>query len=309
MPAPLDTQHGARLAAVPRAPARTGAMPLERWTDVARGATQRADRQAVELISRLFESMVADRRVPQDVMLLIARLHGPAMRLAMRDRSLLDHDSHPLWRFINQLVFVAEMSPDAADPERQALLRTAQMTIDQLASEALQQSGLYRWAWERLQAYLGQRLKRRLATLSSQVGALQKSLRQPAGREAAPVTASGPLDAHQLDTVPAEFIDSQVAAPTADTAAADTWLGALNAGDWTRLFLSGRWVQAQLLWRSEGGEILLFGDGASDETWAVRRAALLLMHGHGLAKTLRVRSIVGSAAHRVQQDVAAESAA
>jgi hypothetical protein len=33
------------------------------------------------------------------------------------------------------------------------------------------------------------------------------------------------------------------------------------------------------------------------------------MHSHGLVKTLRVRSIVGSAAQRVQQDVAAETAA
>ncbi len=79
MPAPLDTQQGARLAAVPAAAPRTGAVPLERWSEVARGTTQRAD-----------------RRVPQDVTLLISRLHGPAMRLAVRDRSLLDHDRHPL---------------------------------------------------------------------------------------------------------------------------------------------------------------------------------------------------------------------
>lgn len=308
MPAPLDTQQGPRLTAVPPPPARTGAMPLERWTDVARGTTQRADRQAIELISRLFEAMIADRRVPQDVMLLIARLHGPAMRLALRDRSLLDHDRHPLWRFVNQLAFVAEMAPDAADPERQALLRTAQVTIDQLASEQVQHTGLYRWAWERLQAYLDKRLKRRLATLASQIGALQNAEQRDGRREAAPSTLSGPLDAHQLDTVPAEFIDSLVAAgPGAP--AADAWLASLVAGDWVRMFINGRWLQAQLLWQGERAEFWLFGDGSSDETWAVRRRALALMHDHGLVKTLRVRSLVGSAAQRVQHEVAAESAA
>ena len=117
LPAPLVTPAPAA------APARA---PAERWTDIARGATQRADRQAVELVSRLFEAMVADRRLPQDVVLLISRLHGPAMRLAVRDRSLLDHDTHPLWRFLNQLAFNAGMAPEAEDPERQALLRTAQ---------------------------------------------------------------------------------------------------------------------------------------------------------------------------------------
>lgn len=312
MPAPLDTQHGARLVAVPPPAPRTGAMPLERWNDVARGTTQRADRQAIELISRLFEAMIADRRVPQDVMLLISRLHGPAMRLAIRDRSLLDHDSHPLWRFINQLVFIAEMTPHGGDPERLALLRTAQATIDQLASEAVQHTGLYRWAWEHLQGFLDKRLQRRLATLASQVGALQKSELKmgvkDGRRDAVPSTLNAPLDADQLDTVPAEFIDSGVT-PGQNLSAAEAWLAALRTGDWARMFLQGRWLQAQLLWRGERGEFLLFGDGSSDETWAVRSRALALMHGHGLVKTLRVRSIVGNAAERVQQDVAAETAA
>ncbi|MFN9744316.1 MAG: DUF1631 family protein [Betaproteobacteria bacterium] len=310
MPAPLDTQHCTHLVAVPPPAPRTGAMPLERWTDVARGTTQRADRQAIELVSRLFEAMIADRRVPQDVTLLISRLHGPAMRLAIRDRSLLDHDRHPLWRYINQLVFIAEMTPHGGDPERLALLRTAQATIDQLASEAVQHTGLYRWAWDHLQGFLDKRMQRRLATLASQVGALQKSelKLKDSRRDAAPSTLNGPLDAHQLDTVPAEFIDSGVT-PAQSVSAAEAWLAALDTGDWARMFLQGRWLQAQLLWRGEQGEYLLFGDGASDETWAVRSRALALMHSHGLVKTLRVRSIVGSAAQRVQQDVAAETAA
>jgi hypothetical protein len=303
-----DTQQGARLAAAP-AP-RTDATPLERWTTIARDTTQRADRQTIELVGRLFEAMIADRRVPQDVMLLISRLHGPAMRLAVRDRSLLDHDFHPLWRFINQLVFIAEMTPHGGDSERLALLRTAQDTIDQIASEATQHTGLYRLAWDHLQGFLDKRLQRRLATLTSQVAALQKSELELQGSrpDAAPSMLDGPLDADQLDTVPAKLIHHHVT-PAQDDSAAKAWLAALQIGDWARMFMQGRWLQAQLLWRGEQGEYLLFGDGASDETWAVRSRALVLMHGHGLAKTLRVRSIVGTAAQRVQQDVSAETAA
>jgi hypothetical protein len=304
MPAPLDTQHGARLAAV----SRTGAVPLERWTDVARGTTQRADRQAIELISRLFEAMIADSRLPQDVMLLVSRLHGPAMRLATRDRTLLDHDTHPLWRFINQLAFTAEMAPQPRDPERLALLRTAQLTIDQLASEPTQHTGLYRWALERLEVFLKKRSDRRLATLATQVATLQKAERKAERGEAVATTLSGPLDAHQLDTVPAEFIET-APAPADDLGTAEAWVASLAVGDWARLVMGGAWRQAQLLWRSGSGELHLIGDGASDETWAVRSRALALMHRHGLAKTLRVRSVVGSAAQKVQDEVAAESAA
>ena len=303
MPAPQDTQHGLSYQGQ-----SSPSQEVERWSDVARGTTQRADRQAIELVSRLFEAMLTDSRVPPDVTLLISRLHGPAMRLALRDRALLDHNKHPLWRFINQLVFAAEMSPDGFDPERLQLLKVAQATIDQLASEPEQNTGLYRWAVERLDAFLHKRLTRRLAALASQVGALQKLEDKLANGQSPPSTLSGPLDFHQLDTVPAEFMDRDLPSPSNGLTAAE-WLNKLNPGAWVRMFFKGRWVQAQLLWPGERREFLLFGDGGSDETWAVRAGALVLMHGNGLIKTLKQRSIVGSAAARVQEQVSAASAA
>ncbi len=311
MPAPLETQHGhtQSLSFQGQRPGPAARMPaLERWTDVARGTTQRADRQAIELVSRLFEAMMCDVRVPADVQLLISRLHGPAMRLALRDRSLLDQGKHPLWRFINQLVFSAQMAPEAGDPERQQLLKVAQVTIDQLASEPVQNTGLYAWALERLDSFLAKRLTRRLASLASQVGALQKLEDQVADGRGPPSTMSGPLDFHQLDTVPAEFMPTDMPAAV-DKAVANEWLDRLRAGDWLRMFFKGRWLHAQLLWPGERREFLLFGDGASDQTWAVRARALSLMHGNGLAKTLKQRSIVGSAAVRVQEQVASDPSA
>ena len=303
MPAQQDTQHGLSYQG------QSGrSQQPERWSDVARGTTHRADRQAIELVSRLFEAMLTDSRVPPDVILLISRLHGPAMRLALRDRALLDHNRHPLWRFINQLVFAAEMAPDGFDPERLQLLKLAQATIDQLASEPAQNTALYRWAVERLDAFLHKRLTRRLAAVASQVGALQKLEDKLANGQGPPSTMSGPLDFHQLDTVPAEFMDSNLPSSASSPSAAE-WLNKLNPGDWVRMFFKGRWVQAQLLWPGERREFLLFGDGGSDETWAVRAGALVLMHGNGLIKTLKQRSIVGSAAARVHEQVGAASAA
>jgi len=312
MPAPSDTQQG---LLHPRPPAQApeeqhtqpGALPLERWTDVARGTTNRADRQNIELVSRLFEAMIADSHMPQDTVLFITRLHGPAMRLALRDRTLLDHDTHPLWRFIDQLLFAAEMAPDPTDPERVHLLRTAQATVDQLASEPNQHSGLYEWAVERLQVYLRKRLERRLSSLAGQIetlGALEARLAQG---EVLPSTLSGPLDAHQLETVPAEFMESSADAMA--SGGPNTLLGTLRVGDWLRLFFQGRWRQAQLLWRVDSGSLMLFGDGASAQTWAVRWRALERMQEHGLIKPMPVRSVLAMAAARVQRDVAAEAAA
>lgn len=332
MPAPLEmppdgsisyqgqppASASASASASATAPPRTGsggahsrqaalAPPREHWTEVARLTPHRADRQAIELVSRLFDAMQSDDRLPRDVSLLISRLHGPAMRLALHDPSLLDKGEHPLWRFVNRLGFAAEMSPEAADPERVRLLQLAQGAIDQLASEPEQNTGLYRWALERLDGFLDKRLARRLASLASEQGALQKLEDKLYLGAAVPSTLHGTLDVPQLDTVPAQLLDDSVAEPDA-YAQAEDWLARLQPGDWVRAFMQGRWVQAQVLWPSERREIWLVGDGGSDATWAVRRNALIRLHSQGLLKALKQRSIVGAAATRVQEQVAQATA-
>jgi hypothetical protein len=279
----------------------------EHWSEVARKATSRADRQAVELVSRLFDAVSEDERVPDDIKKLIARLRGPAMHLTLSDTGMLDRDTHPLWQFINRLVYEAEMAPDAADPERVQLLRLGLSTIQQLLSEPEQNAGLYTWALERLTIFLNKRLTRRLATASTQIAILQKLEDRLTAGHTAPTTLHGMLDVPELDTVPAELL-GEPAMATRTPSTGERWLDELVPGDWIRMFIQGRWVRARLLWPGERREVWLFGDGASDATWAVRRGALILMHRERLAKTLRQRSIVASAAAKVQQQVAAAAA-
>lgn len=305
MPAPMEVQlsYDGQAPRPGAAPAPAGARK-EHWTEVVRGTSNRVDRQSVELVSRLFEAMLSDERVPADVGMVISRLHGPAMRLALRDGSMLDQNKHPLWRFINRLVFECEMAPDAADPERKQLLKTAYATVEQLVAEPEQNNGLYRWALDRLESFLHKRLTRRLAAAASQIGALQKLEDKILSGRASPSAFQGMLDVEELDTVPADLLDHRPPPSRTDTPT-DVWLDGLKPGDWVRMFLQGRWVHCRLLWPGERGEVWLFGDGASDATWAVRRGALLNMHAERLAKTLKERSIVGSAAARVQEQVAA----
>jgi len=275
---------------------------------VARQTPNRLDRQAVELVGRLFEAIVTDERVPPDVILLISRLHGPAMRLTLRDAGVLDQLSHPLWRFIHLVTYQAEMAPDKADPERRRLLRLAQQLIDQIAAEPDQRPTIYRRAVQAVEDFLRQRLQRRLTAAATQVGALQKLEHQMLdGGEGGPDTIGGMVDLPVMDTVSADILlEATSAEPPPSTAAAGVWLSSLEVGTWVRLFLSGRWVHAQLLWIGDRAEVWLFGDGASDATWAVRRGALLRLHGAALAKTLTMRSLLGRAALKVQQQVAVQ---
>jgi hypothetical protein len=100
-PRPTPPTHRQRHGARPTNGCRQHRREL--WRDIARQAPHRADRQAIELVSRLFDAMLGDEPPAAGRGLLISRLHGPAMRLALRDTSLLDKGEHPLWHFINRL--------------------------------------------------------------------------------------------------------------------------------------------------------------------------------------------------------------
>jgi hypothetical protein len=287
---PLDFRQAATAA-------RKAAEPLP-WQEVAQQATSPDQSQGVELVSRLFDAILDDDRVPQDMQALIEALHLPALRLTLRDASLLDQDRHPLWRFVNRLAYEAEMAPDSADPERARLFKVAGATIEQIRRDPNPGPALFIWADGRLDTFLQQRLVRRLSRLAGQVAALQKLEDRLCDSGPGPTSLSGTLDVAQLDTVPASLVAQP--RPDADLTAAEDWLNALRPGDWVRMFIQGRWVRAQLLWPGERQEVWLFGDGASEDTWAVRRRALLGMHGGALMKTLRQRSLVRSAAARLQ---------
>ena len=290
------SQTTARLQPGPRAPAP------------ASPAFSRADRQGQELIQRMFVAMAEDERVPADVGGLLQRLREPALRLALHDNRLLESEEHPLWAFINQVAYEAEMSPDRADPERRRLLHLVQATVQQVGGEPEQTTALHAWAVERLQTFLRQRLQRRCAGAVSQIGALQKLEDQLTVGHVIPSTLHGTLDVPQLDTVPAELMP-ETPPDSSDTPGDDeTWLDTLRPGDWLRLFLQGQWVHVQLLWPGERREIWLFGDGASDHTWAVRRRALLTLKANKLMKGLTRRSLVGRAARSVHAAAMAAAA-
>ncbi len=287
-----------------------GQAPAQRAELQAPPPPSRPTREAQEMVGRLFEAIRTDTRVPADVMALLLRLQGPALQLAVRETEGVTDEGHPIWAFINRLAYEAEMTPARADPERVRLLRLGLATIQQLVREPEQRTSLYTWAGERLEVFANQRLVRRCTAAASQIGALQKLEDKLLCGQATPTTLHGALDLPQLDTVPAALMQRvQDQAGPAPTSAVDAaWLDALRPGEWVRMFIQGQWLHAQLLWPGERGEIWLFGDGASDATWVVRRRALLKMKQARLFKQLARRSLVRRAARQVHEVLSASAA-
>lgn len=308
----LSTLEPASLAPHPPAaprpimPGSATAASQRRPTAVSSAPPLRIDARSAALVERLFEAIRGDQRVPPDVLVLILRLQPAALRLAQVDADRLTDESHPLWIFVNRIAYEAEMMPRSTDPERMRFLRLVQETIGHLAAEPQQTASLYIWGCDKLESWLRQRLARRCSAAASQIGALQKLEDKLLASQYEPTTLNGALDVPQLDTVPASLLPE--GALRLDNPDTQEWLDALVPGTWVRLFLQGRWVQAQVLWPGERRELWLLGDGATEETWAVRRRALARLHEANLLKGLTQRSLVRRAAGVVHAQEQARAA-
>jgi hypothetical protein len=287
-----------------RLPADTGKAEFGRLREAQRSqlverAASPVDQQLIELLSRLFDAIVADRRLLPDVQGLLSRLQASVLRVALRDPSTLDDHDHPVWQFMDRLAFAASTLPAGPDPERERLVKHAQAVIEHLIGERTHDAALYRWALGRLTAYERHRHERRVAAAAGQIARLQAQDAQMAMAGPPLPPSASTLDLQQLDTVPADLLDAtppEGARKACDTAA---WLDERAAGDWVRIFVQGGWVQAELLWAGPHRQLWLLADGAGPGTWAVRRAALTALHEAGLLESLKPRSLLRRAARRV----------
>lgn len=267
-------------------------------------AEKAADRELIDLLGRLFDAVLGDRRLEPDIQNLISRLQAPALRLSLRDPATLDNYQHPVWLLMDRIALQGELHPPHGDPERTRMLRFMHGLLDTLAQEQAQDADAFRWARERVTAYERSRFEQRRGASEAELHSLQ-SLEDQTVAGGPPPTSPGALDIGQLDTVPADLLDDLVAAGPSEGHPSDTaqWLNSRRSGEWVHMFMQGAWVNAQLLWYGRNREYWLFGDGASANTWAIRRGAIERMLSLGLMTTLVPRSLIRDAAARVLRNL------
>lgn len=278
---------------------------LQRQQMVA-SADKPTDRELIDLIGRLFDAVLGDRRLAPDMQNLVSRLQAPALRLALRDPSTLDNYTHPVWLLMDRIAMQGDLHPVAPDPERTRMLRFMHGLLDTLAQEQSRDADAFRWARERVMAYERARFEQRRGAVEAELNSLQ-ALEDQTVAGGPPPTIPGALDFGHLDTVPADLLDNLSAAARADDGSADatSWLDQRRSGEWARMFMQGAWVHAQLLWYGRHREYWLFGDGASANTWAIRRRALERMLQLQLLGPLSPRSLIRDAANRVLRKMSA----
>ena len=267
-------------------------------------ASGQADRELIDLMGRLFDAVLGNRRVDADVQNLLARLQAPALRLALRDPSVLDNYAHPVWLLMDRMALQGQLHAPTGDPERARMLRFLHGLLDTVAQEQSRDADAFRWARERVLAYERRRFEQRRGAVEAELQTLQ-TLEDQVVAGGPPPTSPGALDVGALDTVPAELLDdlSASAPPDHRPSDAEQWLKAMRGGDWVHMFMQGAWVDAQLMWYGRAREYWLFADGASGATWAIRRGALERMLHAQLLSALTPRSLIREAASRVLRNL------
>ena len=247
------------------------------------------DPQLMDLLSRLFDTIQLHFNLAPDIVALLQRLQPTALRLALRDPSVLDTYDHPLWRFMDHLVHDIQISGIGQRPRLVGLGRNL---VDHLANSDTSEQQGFGWAIERLQAARRHALAQVTSAAAPAIDKLQRRVRA----DSTTTTSTMPLDIASLDTVPAELItEPPVARPEATVLTAD----GLRAGTLIRAYLQGEWRTLLALWQDDGHELALLQEPAADRLWALSQAALARLLAEGLVQPLRLRSLVRRAADRV----------
>lgn len=118
------------------------------------------DKQIIELLSRLFETILSDRSLPQGLQGVIARLQVSALRIALLDPAMLDAYDHPVWQLLDRIVTASTTYPNPYDPRLIALQEFCDKLVQQLAAAPQQDTALYRHSLGRLDAFLADQLRR-----------------------------------------------------------------------------------------------------------------------------------------------------
>jgi hypothetical protein len=145
---------------------------------LAASATAPGERQVIELLARLFDSILADPQVPAPFVTVLARIQGSALRVALRDPDMLNSTQHVVWRLLDRIGECGAGYPQAGDPRAAALLTFCQALAQSLTRSRAPDATLFRRAQTQLDAFLADQLQTQLRAARPAMQALQLAERR-----------------------------------------------------------------------------------------------------------------------------------
>lgn len=127
-----------------------------------------------DLLSRLYDQILADPRLLPPLKALLARLQVAVVRLARSDASLLHRQDHPTWGLLNR-VAAHGMAFERADDERlQAFMRFVEAEVQLLIDTPVPSAALFDQVLGRVEAHLSSQAQQRSERSAQALGALER---------------------------------------------------------------------------------------------------------------------------------------
>jgi len=130
------------------------------------------ERRIIELLTRLFDTLLSDSQLPAAFHAPVARLQVPAMRLALHDRELLESTQHPLWQLLDRIGLLGAARPNPTDPRALALLAHCGALTDELTRVA-PDSMACRRALDQLNGFIAEQLRAQQGDAQRSIESLQ----------------------------------------------------------------------------------------------------------------------------------------
>ncbi len=168
-PLPLAAPQGHR------APAVAAPRLRDHQTALVSSAPDAVDRQIIELLSRLFDMVLSDVRLPAAFRTLIARLQASALRVALNDPGMMQNHDHPVWQLMDRIGEASALYTQAGDPRLSGLLEFCEALVQDMARSRAPDAALYRESLARLDGHLQARLDEQLAQAQAKLHTLSQS--------------------------------------------------------------------------------------------------------------------------------------
>ena len=141
-------------------------------------ASEPADRQVIELVSRLFESLLADSALPVAFRPLISRMQVAALRVCLAERGALDSFEHPVWRLLDRIGETGMGYSRVEDPRLSGFLAFAGAVAEEMAGAASPDTALFQRGLNRIDGFLAEQLQAQLRAARADIDALQLAERR-----------------------------------------------------------------------------------------------------------------------------------
>ena len=141
-------------------------------------ASEPVDRQVIELVTRLFESLLADSLLPAAFRPPIARMQVAALRLCLAESAALDSFDHPVWRLLDRIGETSLGYSRVEDPRLSGFLSYAAAVAEEMAGSSAPDGALFRRGLNRIDVFLAEQLRAQVRSAQHDIEALRVAERR-----------------------------------------------------------------------------------------------------------------------------------